>query len=60
LKVIISAIGRMPTKAAPTATPAIASSAIGLLADQEDRGVAAHLLPHRLVERVAHGEGGHG
>jgi hypothetical protein len=30
LNVIISATGRMPTKAAPTAMPAIASSAIGV------------------------------
>jgi len=30
LNVIISAIGRRPMKAAPTATPAITSSAIGV------------------------------
>jgi len=30
LNVIISAMGRMPTNAAPTATPAIASSAMGV------------------------------
>jgi hypothetical protein len=79
LKVIISAIGRKPTKAAPTAIPAMASHAplaelleqplghlvgalVGpdLLAEQEHRRVAAHLLAQRLVERLAHGEHGHG
>ena len=77
---MISATGRLPVAAAPTATAAMASSEIGVsrtrsgaelldqplghaedaaaapdghvLAHDEDRRVAAHLLAQRLVERL--------